>query len=1444
MSTGGVERKFQEIELDERAAELRKKAAEAKAERVKKWKRLWGFVDDTLVGTGPKKPLTSRKGSQDDTMLPTKSTQGPDEIGPELRKLPEPSEQEKKIQEDFERQLAVLRGRYAAERTAAIDQITGTFYSEYRRGILEELTGGTDGGPYYLTSEYGMRTAKDEAAERKAGIRISHDKSSVYLRDAPGKAKGLFEELYKSKHGGNPLPLNGFIVNSPKVVEKLTTFYGADLFLTTKCNTEGCTKKGTPYPANTATCPTCTGAVSENPPREEELAPGICTLVCDFNSEKAKGYFEQPDPQASMRMLLQSVGATPSSYQAFKALHGEDGKVPLAEKPLDNGTALKNLATSPGVATLKGLPPTHPMANITGSALAMVRGLGKLPLGNTDKETKYPADPGAKYQARHKALAPKVKMAQETEGIKELRVPLGAVVESWEAAERLAKTDPVDFAGANEQLDAVEEYLPAVLQGRFERDPVVQNSLQNLERILAAMPNYKDDPGRFTGLYDLMIDELYLVLARTCPYQEDNFKGAALDSLSRRAPVLSEITANKETYLVASGMDALSTGFVAAMKAQGGNKPEVMDFDVDNANYFEVKEVLKHAEAVQEHGQVIVATLNPSTPLDSQVQKGDTPPPSRVDKILERVREKLGTLEEGQTVSMVLDATIETKTGGTDTESELNRLLSALKGPINEGKLNLVLCKSYQKYPSLGTGKVMAGNVTVISKDGNFAQGTGFIQETESALDFANNDESQLMTHMLTEAADFELHLMERAGKNANFLETKCGGPGGWGTYNKGLPFLLTPNKKVLDVLVKMGVERRDSFGFQNSSCLDIPQGIRINPGQESEEVLTEKFYAVGHFLANRDEKSPATFREVGEHMDGLKDDNNATASCLAFSSVALELTPEEQTALHKRYEDFIKGGMAGVSDPMKTQLLTNYVNKVGESLKPLPPAPPASDIPEELPGEVQAELANFANPAPSDFAGLQKAVHDLWAAIQALDGATYAPAKELAAHINKSQELVTSVGNWVQRHKGWEFDRQSFPRMAAAREQLLQEYPKAEQRLRERLREVAAARRPLDEMTSAADKFPHKEDRARLLTSGLSADTFSALPPEGRARLTEKLYNGLDLRSKLAVFDQLVNDGDVFKAEACLGNLEKTIEDVTVFGKGDVMDVQTLSSGSAPGQFTEEEITKLRQAMKVLKEKYETQKALWQGPQEWKIRQDFDRAKDLQARFDIVTGLLAKPDLAKAAMFLKKLQGSVAELKDSERTLKGAYDGLVNRFQSLQEQERIKTVLPNLATLLDRVGTVKAQMFPGNDKGQAALETVVAAFQRFVLDLGNGTLDADLDPVSSANGILAALGGFAGTHPEQVKYIRGLVEARVNELITARQAELKERAAQSDPLGWLKELRGNKFWDAKKWGTLAEAVEKAGEGELAEQIRLLKEAIDSKGNGFQKKNLLPLFPK
>ncbi|MBO1073723.1 hypothetical protein [Roseomonas marmotae] len=668
-----------------------------------------------------------------------------------------------------------MRNRWAIDRTATFDQISGVATSRARQKELASIAG--DKHPLVIT--YGLRTITDltPAADR-AGIRIDSDFSSPYSRDEldlhdkkDKPVETAFRKVYE-KYKGPELPEYDenrvFFVNSGRVLDKLTAVGGADWTAPDGTKVLGDDHK--------ASC--------------HFVREGFHALIID----PPFGRKEENRRKALSGNLLPGTGATPSTYKIVRLLFPE-GSDPLEDTRLrdedaDTDAQSKALAASENLTRLEALPRDHPMETIAGAAAKMVRGL---------ERALDSVSPERAEKCRHNRL--------------------------------------------------------------------IAAALKQIEQLMATMPSYMDDIPRFSRLFDLLVDEVYLALAVAKPYTLASYQAAAAGALARRAPTLNTLEeegVTVDTFLLSSGMDTMASATLAAKAALGdrGGKVNLMESMTKanrkkrGANYFEVQTNMFGEDAIDSVGPLIMGTLNPSTPTQQMTPgaKQEWDVQALIDGINARLdAPPLPATPENPSIA-IIDITVEK---GAEQEAELEQIIKAFDEKLAEGSLQIVLCKSYQKFPSLGSGKAMAGGVSLIGKAGPTRDGLATsLKETQDAEKVMDGDEAQLVVHFVTHEDEMERPMLARAAKNADFVRKILGDLGGERfLYAEGLPFLAIPDDQIQfgspagkiepgTLLQDMGLENRFSFGFQNSSCLPFPKGVRIAVGQESEAELTEKFFA------------------------------------------------------------------------------------------------------------------------------------------------------------------------------------------------------------------------------------------------------------------------------------------------------------------------------------------------------------------------------------------------------------------------------------------------------------------------------------------------------------------------------------------------------------------------------------------------------------------------
>jgi hypothetical protein len=967
--------------------------------RINAWKRRWGYLDPKMYD-----PLTT---------------------------------------EFAENLLNRTKNRWAHDRSAALDQITGNVYSEVRTKELGSISGG-----HYLSLQYGMRTAINRGdLSIQPGLRVNNPNSAIYNRDFPSdKMPEQCMKLYKDKTGNKPSGSVCF-VNSQAAVERYQFFYPDDKIKSVTV-----------------------------------LGHGVVAVEPENSSSK-------------MKDRMKHLGGMPSSFEVMKRAEGGDQEAPLAEKPLGNAAKLDGITgkENKAVAALDALPEDHAMKQVATSAVSLLKGLQKALANVKDSE-------------------------------------------------------------------------------KFEKNPLIDNSLRALETVVKALPTMAQDSARFFGTYEAMLDEVYIILAAAKPYDAEAFKKAAGTSLKQRAPVLKGFNEDVEqsSYLVSSGMDAITTGWQAAAMLAGGSKQaaSLAGRGERDPDYFEVGEIISDTK-LGDSGGVLTATLNPSLPRTTKAE--DKANAWDADVLIEKVQEKLTQQEKGKPLVLLLDVTIE-KESAEDGSSELNRVLKAFKAPIEEGTLKLVLAKSYQKYPSLGSGKVMAGSVTILAKsDDATADAAKNLQGAEEKLDWMANDESQLLTHFLTEGAGSEVPMIAKAAESAKFAQQFCTGGKGWDNYQEGLPFVLVGDMgpylkcaklkkqnytEVGKLVQSSGSDLKDSFAFLGTSYLNgVPTekggGCRITLGQESREEVVEKLWGIGTIVCGRSPKPPLEPKEILDHskkaIDNACDDvgKNADLACWSATAIRIiEQTGEDVGGLRTQLSEVEKARANGEPDSDKENALrlalTNALSRSeGKSANPLKDKldlvacafPPV--IPEEVrkgndPDAMRASLERKWQ-GPGTAGDETRFAPNIVASCLNLLAGAFGP--ELAddedcAKIEALYEAAIGSGlNGVS---------------PGACTKLINGWARLQQA---KLKDPTTQKAALADTARNAQLLPYREDKAKLLADCVPDEAMELAEPAERGPLIKALFGPLDLDARALFINALILKQDYHKAQACLEALRADLE-------------------------------------------------------------------------------------------------------------------------------------------------------------------------------------------------------------------------------------------------------------------------------------------------------------
>lgn len=1161
------------------------------------------FLDDTLVDRPNRTKIVEEPSAKDDAALKARVRSWKEVWGIKTTDLPP-------LERPFAKSvLNRLHQRWTVDRTASEDQLGGTPYSKTRRKALLELTGN-----YYLAEEYGLRSAKDGTPlDRQRGMRLSHESSSSYLRDNPteGQSRNLMQAMLKEK-GRDYDPKRMFFINSPMVVDRLQSLYGDALIANWKCPNLGCKQKATPTRrvksgVDNPTCPDCGAPLDKYAYELVELSKGIHVLVCDLPSSGLKSDpsgNEGKSPEQIMEAVMHSIGATPSAYQVIHQAKKDHERPPLSDAPLDSAKQLDGLTGN--VATKLALPKDSALYEVAHAASNLIAGLAILGKPRPYVESGE-GDTAAQYARRREALEANVAAVAEFRDVPALNIPWSNLDNLLKEAGELAlATEPAE---AIKKLEAAEQVCTAIHKHRFDHDPLVHDALAQLEGLTTVMPPLFEDAPRAIKLFELMIDELHLALAHLKPYRKQDYQEAVGKVLKERAPSIGMLGKDVEVspFLVSSGMDALTTAVLAGQKATGSSEAAFIE---ESSNYFEVQSLLSHSEVIKDHGPILVAALNPSTP---------TEPPKTVGDVITRVTQRLEEQQGGTPLSLILDVTVERQDKQNPKQSDLEDLFAnaEIRKAINDGRLYVTLCKSYQKYPTLGTGKIMAGNVTVIAKKGTFSEGTQVVSKAEEELDFVNNDESQLMTHLIKHASGQETALMKRAADNAKNVHALFDGGDNDTAFcvvNEGLPFVMltknsiacqlgtnTRNVSAQEILNAIGLEIRDSFGFLNSSCLDAGTKYRLNTGQESPESLTEKFHAFNAVMIKAMKKHKKEQKEYDDEQESIKsaktkysldmaqwrEDKKQYQNYLTRKSLGLLAVNEEErkdptrpveTKATKKYPIAPAITPTGIFDAMNAEI-DEELKKAGLD--------PGFDVKATLPDKLTALGKLFKPKIPEtvksdDIAELKRSM-------------TYGPEAEKLGQINNkiaSYLTMLSTDLFRQHVKADDYAKAVGAFIESG---MLGVTPEVQARLIKSWMQgqLAVAELADDEkgeavaqsLQTAAARMPYREDKGALFVNDLPETRFAAMGPEVRQRLTKALYGGLDVAGKLLVVKGLIENDNLEKANSCLEHLQALVETARSQDRP-VLRPDRLTSGAKQGMpvpLSDSEITQLETEIKAL---------------------------------------------------------------------------------------------------------------------------------------------------------------------------------------------------------------------------------------------------------------------
>eukprot|EP01105_Mastigella_eilhardi_P008279 TRINITY_DN2018_c0_g1_i4.p1 TRINITY_DN2018_c0_g1~~TRINITY_DN2018_c0_g1_i4.p1 ORF type:complete len:785 (+),score=164.75 TRINITY_DN2018_c0_g1_i4:147-2357(+) len=362
-----------------------------------------------------------------------------------------------------------------------------------------------------------------------------------------------------------------------------------------------------------------------------------------------------------------------------------------------------------------------------------------------------------------------------------------------------------------------------------------------VENAVDGIAAFQDSAAHVARFFEVLADELAVGTALTHPFTADQLHDAWRSTFTNRYPASAPLL--HAAYFFSTGMDAITS----SMHACGGPPVSL----APERDYCELV-ALCDARQFPDRRMLFYLTPNPSFPCEQ---------PFHLDAVLQRLRDALGEDPQAPVVLLV-DATVET---GMQEKDSLWKLLAAVTPLVlaADGRLSLLLAKSFVKYATLGTGKAMAGGVLLLrhpqpQKERPFLDELATcLAELERELNWAASDDAQFLGLVFAACPHAELAIIDNACDNASYFARECW-PGV--VHTPGLPFVSIPRQlgrwslrghliTTLEVAALAGMEDRDSFSSLCTSVLRLPDIVRINVGQESRRELLHRFSCLGPLL-------------------------------------------------------------------------------------------------------------------------------------------------------------------------------------------------------------------------------------------------------------------------------------------------------------------------------------------------------------------------------------------------------------------------------------------------------------------------------------------------------------------------------------------------------------------------------------------------------------------
>lgn len=342
---------------------------------------------------------------------------------------------------------------------------------------------------------------------------------------------------------------------------------------------------------------------------------------------------------------------------------------------------------------------------------------------------------------------------------------------------------------------------------------------------------------RTTLLYEFLNDLIFVFLSYQKPYTQNNYEQEFNKSSTEKFGK----TLNYTNFPMKSGMDALTTALILFGGENKDTKVEILDIskpighllsDASNI-YFEFSHILSAYNKFRDNADKKLFLIGISSETDFNNLS--------INALVKTITQYCDSKKQHAVV--LIDSTIELEKSIDPTY----HLIQQLKPLIEQKAISVVLCKSLQKFMTLGTTKVKAGNITVISKK---------LDQLEKLSNIAQNnfishlEEFQFIIHLLKYNYKNEESFVDKASRNAFFISGLLKKLCNIDSASNG-PFLFIPgDPKTIAPLIN-DIPPAETFGYTFTTTSNFNFINRISIGLEPLVLLLKKFNILNNDSAN-----------------------------------------------------------------------------------------------------------------------------------------------------------------------------------------------------------------------------------------------------------------------------------------------------------------------------------------------------------------------------------------------------------------------------------------------------------------------------------------------------------------------------------------------------------------------------------------------------------------